>query len=124
MSDDEAKYYRDSWMSADQWECALMLAHLARGFHHLAGPIKRCGSGVSVSWRTGMATWDFSELTRLVVMAHDRCIRAEITQGGPGLLKVLLHKRHTREGDISRRHPTLEEHIALCRPKRVETEAP
>jgi hypothetical protein len=118
MSDrDEAKYYRRPWMTDDQWECALMLAHLARGFHHLPGNIKRCGLGVETNWLGTLASWDFSHLTRLVVMAHDRCIRAEVAPSGPGRLKILLHKRHAREGEMNRRHPTLEEHIALCRPK-------
>lgn len=123
MRDDEAKYYRVDWMTDDQWECACMLADLVRGFHHMPGDIKRCGAGVEVNMRAPLATRDFSELTRLVVMAHDRCIRAEIAPSGPGRLKILLHKRHARAGSMVERHPTLEEHIAMCRPRPAEDAA-
>lgn len=109
--------YRQDWMTDDQWKCALMLCDLYRGFHHVNGKIKEWGQGVAVNTHgTGaFASYDFNGLTRSVVMAHDRCIRFAIEPSGPGMLRLILHKRHTREGSMNRRHPTLEEHIAIIR---------
>lgn len=108
--------YRQDWMSDDQFECAKMLRDLFGGWHHIDGPIKQFGDGVqhnaSPNW---FSTFDFNLLTRLVFMAHDRCIRASVDPSGPGLIKVTLFKRHTREGSMSQRHPTLDEAIQIYR---------
>lgn len=60
----------------------------------------------------GLATWDFDHLTRLVIAAHDECIRLEISPSAPRYLKISMWQRNTREGSISQRHPTIEEAIA------------
>lgn len=85
---------------------------------------------VSVNWETvdwdfgcgvcfvighrGLATWDFSELTRLVLGAHDRCIRLDIDARARGYLALKMWPRK-REGNISERHPTIEQAIAYFR---------
>jgi len=108
--------YREDWMTDDQWECANMVADLQYGFHHITGKIKPCGSGIKVSLHNlRAATFDFDGLTRLVVMAHDRCIRAEITPSSPCRLGLLLHKRKGRDGAMHNRHPDLETAIAATR---------
>jgi hypothetical protein len=61
-----------------------------------------------------LATWDFDQLTMLVVLAHDACIRLSIRPGGQAL-KLLFHPRRGRVGSMSRRHPGIEEHVALIR---------
>lgn len=118
MDDDLAKYYRAKWMSDDQWECAQMFADVCRGFHHVCGTFNPCGKGIAIhnSSRT-WATWDYNNLTRLVVMAHDRMIRVDLIPSGPRMQGFALWKRHTREGGMSERHPTIEDAIAICRPK-------
>ena len=113
MADDDAKYYRQDWMSADQWECARMVADLCGGWHHVSGPIRPHGVGI----RCGMAdhrlaTFDHHLLTRAVIMAHDRCIRLELAASSPGRIGMRLWKRHTREGSIMERHPTIHEAVA------------
>jgi len=106
-----AEYYRADWMSDNQWECVLMLADLQKGFHHIGGKIKPCGRGIQCCLSNlRAATYDFDGLTRLVILAHDRCIRAEIEPGGPGRLKVVLHKRQ-RDGVMHERHPTIQQAI-------------
>lgn len=55
-----------------------------------------------------MATYDFDFLTRLVFLAHDRCIRASVQNGGPRKVKVVIFKRASRDGRISVGHPTIE----------------
>jgi hypothetical protein len=69
---------------------------------------------VTLGSKEGLATWDFDVLTVLVVLAHDACIRLEVRPGGQ-YLKLLFHPRRGRVGSMSRRHPCLEEHVALIR---------
>lgn len=109
--------YRENWMSDDQWVCACLLADLFRGFHHVQGVIRPFGNGIEINSQNGnwAASYDFDGLTRAVVMAHDRMIRFEIRPSGPGMLKLCLWKRHTREGRMNERHPTIEEAISKIR---------
>lgn len=109
------KYY--PWMTADQVECLEMLCDLYRGYHHVYGKIRPNGDkGIEINSRHNtFATCDFNTLTRAVVMAHDRCIRFCIEPSGPGMLRLFLHKRHTRMGCSTERHPFLEEQVADIR---------
>jgi hypothetical protein len=54
------------------------------------------------------ATHDGNELTRLVVLAHDRHIRVAVRGHGMNGMAITFHKRE-REGDFAQRHPTLED---------------
>ncbi|MCK5344001.1 MAG: hypothetical protein KAR20_11385 [Candidatus Heimdallarchaeota archaeon] len=101
--------YRKEWMSDDQWECYKLAADLFRGFHHLPRKIKPFGTGIEMNPRGSFSTYDFSHLTEMVLLCHERCIRGEILPSGPGRLKLVFHKRHAREGRMSERHPTIEE---------------
>ena len=125
MSDHDAKYYRKKWMTEDQWECAKLAARICGGFHHMGKP-EPAGNGVCCEiFKYEIATFDFNEMTRIVVLAHDACIRVEFGRSTrdaeyegmeyeESYSRLILHKRD-REGSISQRHPTLEEHIALIR---------
>lgn len=111
------------WMTDDQFEGFLFLCDLFYGAHHILGNVKPCGRGIEINSRnSGFSTFDFNGLTRAVVMAHDRMIRFEIEPSGPGMLKLCLHKRHTREGRMDERHPTIEEAIDSIRKKAKESE--
>ena len=117
--DHDTQYYRKPWMSEDQWECAKLIARVQGGFHHSA-EIKPAYTGIRTNvYAHRLATFDFNLLTELVFAAHDQCIRVEMAQSSPGRVGVLLHKRHTREGRIVDRHPTLEQAVADWR-KRTE----
>ena len=109
--------YRKDWMTDDQWECYQMLADLFLGFHHIHGKLHEWGTGIRLNTTQvgSFATFDFDALTRAVVMAHDRMNRVEIAPSGPGMLGIVLHKRHKREGSMSERHPTIENAIARIR---------
>lgn len=121
MLDDDSVYYRADWMTDDQWECAQMFADVVGGFHHLQGTFKPAGAGIRINtYAGGWATWDFNRLTRLVVLAHDRMIRVEVNPSGPRLIQFALWKRHTREGGMAVRHPTMEDAIAMIRPTNKE----
>ena len=109
--------YRKDWMTDDQYECYEMLADLYYGWHHIHGKLHEWGTGIRLNThQTGsMASFDFDGLTRAIVMAHDRMIRFCIEPSGPGMLGLTLHKRHSREGRMSERHPTIEEAIERIR---------
>lgn len=104
-------------MTDDQFECLMMLSDLFGGMHHVFGNIQPSGNGIMINTKHvgSFATFDFDGLTRAVVMAHDRMIRFEIAPSGPGMLKLFFYKRHTRDGSMSKRHPTMEDHIASIR---------
>lgn len=115
LSHDE-RYHRKPWMTDDQWACAQMIADVFGGFHHLVGKITEFGQGINTNCYSGvLATFDFDRLTRLVLLAHDRCIRVEIISSGPNRVGIAAWKRKTRNGSMSQRHPTIDEAIAVHR---------
>ncbi|NOV15908.1 hypothetical protein E5S70_07385 [Ensifer adhaerens] len=61
---------------------------------------------------SGLATYDFDYLTRLVIGAHDNAIRLEISPSGPGLLCLRMWPRCPGDGDVMSRHPSIEKAIA------------
>lgn len=105
--------YRKDWMSNDQYECYVMLADLFLGFHHVHGKLHEWGEGIKLNTLQAgsFATFDFDGLTRAVLLAHDRCIRLEIAPSGPGMLGIILQKRHSRDGRMYEKHPTIEQAI-------------
>lgn len=97
------------WMTDNQWDCYLLVADVFGGFHHMNDKPKPWGSGIKLSEDIHrMSTFDMDSLTNLVFYAHDQCIRVQLAASSPGMVGIILHKRHCRVGDISRRHPTLE----------------
>lgn len=115
MTDEE--FYRPlhPWMNDDQWECAELLANIHGGFNHMFGKMHKAGDkGIRFNSKgiNYFATFDFDGLTKLVVLAHERMIRVEIIPSGPGMIGFVMHKRHSREGRIRERHPTIEEAVA------------
>ena len=96
-------------------EATEFFAEFYRGEHHIPSRIKEWGSGYVVEDYAGMSTFDYSGLTRFVVMCHDKCIRGEIRPSSPKSMKVIIHKRQGREGKISDRHPTIETNIENMR---------
>lgn len=59
-----------------------------------------------------LSTFDFDALTRLVFLAHDHCIRVQLSPCNGSHFKLMFHPRKTREGSMSERHPTLEQAVA------------
>jgi hypothetical protein len=116
MADSDEKYYRADWMSDGQWACWQMVADIFGGFHHVGSKPKPFGRGICVNVRHGCwSTFDYTDLTRAVFLAHDRAIRFEIIPSGPGMLGISLHYRGQREGSMMERHPTLEQVVAEWR---------
>lgn len=84
------------------------------GLHHFDGELMK-----KVEWShpyfiamklrgDRLSTFDFGSLTRLVFLAHDHCIRVEIRPCNMQFLQLMFHPRHTREGGMAERHPTIE----------------
>lgn len=99
-------------------DAVAFFSELYGGAHHIPGPsyngaanVRPCGHGWYVNSSADLATFDGSTLTRLVLLAHARCVRAEVS---PAMryLRIAIHPR-VREGGGMRRHPTIEEAIVL-----------
>jgi hypothetical protein len=86
------------------------------GFHHAPRNVKAAGNGIELVFGRGhsLPTYDGHSLTRLVMLAHDRCVRAEVSTAGMHL-SVMLHARIGRGGDLYGRHPTLESAVSAHR---------
>lgn len=105
------EFYRKDWMTDEQFECFQMLCDIMGGGNHLCGNVKACSRGIELNTRNFYgATFDYDQLTKAVILAHDRAIRFEIGSSGPGMVKLTLFKRK-REGRMYERHPTMEEAI-------------
>lgn len=66
-----------------------------------------------------LATYDFSELTGLVILAHDQCVRVQIDALAPKLMGIAMHQRHKRDGQMHELHPTIEQAIERIRTRRA-----
>ena len=102
-------------------EVADVLGQVFLGIYHIDRAVLRDNvdwqdSGrVSITHNYGLATFDSSELTRLVVLCHDRAIRLEIEGCGPYRMRLIFHRRDARAGELWERHPEMEEHIDSIR---------
>lgn len=69
---------------------------------------------ISISILDGIASWDACNLTYLVILAHEMCLRLEIRSSAPGYLKLCFSPRE-RKGNVSHCHPTIEETVNMVR---------
>jgi hypothetical protein len=97
-------------------EATAFFSEFYQGDHHIPkGGVKEFGYGWAVVHNRGdLATYDYNELTKLVIMGHDRCIRVSIMPYQIKSLKIAIWRRQ-REGGMSERHPTLEQAIESFR---------
>lgn len=97
-------------------EAVAFFAEFYGGEHHFPrGGVKDWGTGWCVNHDQGdLATYDFDRLTKLVIMAHDKCIRVSVQPHQFKTLRIAIWKR-AREGGLSLRHPTLEQAIESFR---------
>ena len=93
-------------------EAEAFFSRVYLGKHHIPSKIHPFGQGWCINHYGNLSTYDFNTLTRLVFLAHDRCVRVEIGQSGPRMVKIIIHKRNKREkGSVWERHPTLDQAI-------------
>ena len=100
----------DTEMTEDQSYCTATLAEWALGAHHLP-TVHEFGAGVCINWHGDLSTHDFDRLTRLVLLAHRDAVRIEIASSGPGMVRIIAHRRTPGRYPLpqSVRHPTLDE---------------
>lgn len=123
------------WLESDleatyRMKPKLGTAPVLSDFHKLAVTVIRRGMGtgiynVQANWEKAefkshymrvtirchaWSTFDFSELTRLVIAAHDACLRLQIEPVSRNYMAVFLSPRE-REGGMSQRHPTIEQAV-------------
>ena len=89
---------------------AKVLSQVYGGLLHVP-IIKDYTTWAEVDVYSGVATYDGNQLTELVIAAHEACVKLEIVGSGPRRLKLLFYARN-REGNVSHRHPTLEQAVA------------
>lgn len=68
-----------------------------------------------ITIRSMMATFDFDQMTRLVILAHDYCVRVDVSARAPGYLQLIFHDRQRDGTKIYNRHPTIEAAIEAVR---------
>ena len=105
------------WMNEKQQKCYRMLCDLVGGPHHIRHKITdTCEHGIQTNISIDWATFDGCELTTLVVLAHDRGIRASLSPLNMQYMRLMLHVRQYRDGPtFYERHPTLEKQAAAIR---------
>lgn len=90
-------------------EAEIFFSKFYLGKHHIPGKIKPFGDGWCVNNYGSLATFDNNQLTHLVFLAHDECVRVQIQHSGPGMVKICIWQREKRTGRMFERHPTIEE---------------
>lgn len=105
-----------------------LLSDLFVGLYHLDGAEKVDWANdhhieVRVVYKE-FATFDTNLLTKLVFLAHDRCLRVSVNPRSPHALTLLFHQRR-RAGGVFERHPTIEQALAMHREYYpIESEVP
>lgn len=88
------------------------------GNHHVDTPTRMFGGPgrafAAFRLHGTIASWDFNEMTRLTIAAHEAAVRVEVAVGGFRQLEIILHARE-RQGGMASRHPTMEEAIGLVK---------
>lgn len=108
-------------MPADLSRAEEVLAYTFRGWHHVESRRVKRESPTQITYTHygDLATFDWDQLTRLVVAAHSLAVRVEISAASPRYTRIRLSER-TREGDSTQRHPTLADHVATMNPPTLE----
>lgn len=96
-----------------------VLACAFRGIHHVRRINKESDKYWFVSVWGGISTFDFDQLTRLVIAAHHYCVRVEIGSSGPGMIKLHLSPR-VRNGCMVTRHDTIRQAVDAIKFEGVE----
>lgn len=69
-----------------------------------------------------LATFDGDQLTRLVIAAHDECVRVCVSPHSRLYLLLQFHPRAGREGRLFQRHPTMADAMGMA--QRAEASTP
>lgn len=105
-----------------------LLGDVFLGIYHIDSPSLRKADWASDHWISvavygPMSTFDNSMLTRLVFLAHERCVRLEIKGAAPNYLRLNFAARSRESRDIYGWHPTVLESIELLATRDVAATA-
>lgn len=126
MSDERKAYLTRQIKSASKkipsnlgLKVADLLDDVFDGIYHLESNLNKvnwdCEYYIKINLTMhSLSTYDFSILTDLVILCHDRCLRCELQAVAPKVIKLQFHQRQ-REGSIFEKHPTIEEAINRVR---------
>lgn len=108
-------FYTKSDFSDLGKEVALFLEEMW-GLHHLnTTSLKKVNWSnshwIAFTYFGTLSTVDNNDLTRLVVLAHQRMFRLSLKGNGPGYVELMFHKRTCRTGSIYNRCPDILEHV-------------
>lgn len=98
-----------------------LISEWVHGLHHFDSSVAKKVDWtdpdfIEVKWRVpGLATFDFNQLTRLVLLSHDKMVRVEINPQSSGMFCFLFHGRHSRTGGMCERFPSIETVLAQWR---------
>jgi hypothetical protein len=95
-----------AWDMLDSW----------MGTHRLPR-IRECGDGIDFYMHGDLSTWDWNQLTNLVLYAHAYRVRVELSAASPCCLRVCLHAREAT-GSTTERHPGLVELVEMVMNRR------
>ena len=79
--------------------------------------IRECGNGIEFCLVGDLSTWDWNQLTNLVLYAHAYRVRVELSPASPRYQRVCLHAREAT-GSTTERHPGLRELVEMVMNRR------
>ncbi|GAB3753897.1 hypothetical protein [Spirosoma pomorum] len=97
-------------------EATDFFADFYQGEHHIPSEVKKYGDGWCIHTQRGenLSTTDYSNLTRLIVLGHDRAVRVCLKGHNFGRILIIIHQRE-RIDDYAKGHPTIEDNIIRVR---------
>jgi len=102
---------------------AEILGRVYRGIYNMPATSGWCDKDdwssnrcIAITVWGGLSTYDFCQLSDLVILSHDACVRIELNPKGFKYLELVFHPRN-RSGSLPQRMPSMEEAIARVRPE-------
>lgn len=107
-------YTGDKAISSLAEKTLIILSKVFGGLHHL--PNKQLEKFpyfetycITYMHMGSLSTYDPGNLSGLVILAHDLAVRFSLAGKANHYIEFMFHERE-REGDFSKRHPTIENH--------------
>jgi len=88
--------------------CLAFLELVNGGFHHLRS-LKVEGNAVKCLISDSISTADCDLVTRIALLGHAFAVRCELSNGGPGRLRIWATRRDPKSKSIMSGHPSLDD---------------
>lgn len=86
------------------------------GKHHIPGDVRENNNGWwGVAHYGELASYDYNCLTRLVFLAHDKCVRVAVHGCNGEHVRISIWSRDPGEECVESGHPTIEEALSKWR---------